>query len=218
MIMLLWVLNFAISWFNAWSCGRTWEGTKNKGGGAHFMNWMGAIMSAAGFTWCYLLVIATIGSVIENTPDESEPIPTNPEMYVSPEMMQAVMDLGYLVIIFPILGSGLAITIQSWRHFARRHSLGNGAVAGWNSFAQVHNMYSAVQHVPDVYGRLSGFFAGGSSRSSSDNKKGTIVILLVALAVLGGIMTTFAIIKVTARNYRQQEFLKQKYEELDQAA
>ena len=43
-------------------------------------------------------------------------------MLLSPEALQATLELGYMVIIFPILGSGLAITLATWRGLARRLS------------------------------------------------------------------------------------------------
>ena len=49
-IGFLWILNFGISWWNAYAVGVTWVETKNMGGYQRFMAWMGAIMSASGFT------------------------------------------------------------------------------------------------------------------------------------------------------------------------
>jgi hypothetical protein len=198
MIFVIFCVNFVISWFNAWGCGATWDSTKAKGGMAHFMNWMGAIMSASGFTWCYLVIVGFIGA---NVPaqwfaEEGEVVAG---MLLDPSMLQAFYDLGYIVIIFPILGSGLAITVASWRSFARRRTVGDGLVAGWNTFAQVHNTYSAIRHIPGVFDRLGGFFGGSSSSSSSDDSKGTIVILLVAVAVLGGVLTTYGILQSKRR-------------------
>jgi hypothetical protein len=165
---------------------------------AHFMTWMGAIMSACGFTWCYLVVIGFVGAVTPMTLIDEEA--EAGVMLLQAESLQAFFDLGYIVIIFPILGSGLAITVHSWRAFARRRSLGSGAVAGWNTFAQVHNTYRAAQAIPGVLDRLGGFFGkGGSGSSSGGTTGGLIVIVLVVVAVLGGILTTYAIIQSRRR-------------------
>src|SRR6266436_2256340 len=51
MLFLLLILNFAISWFNAWSVGRVWIESKMIGGLFRMTVWCGAIMSAFGFTW-----------------------------------------------------------------------------------------------------------------------------------------------------------------------
>jgi hypothetical protein len=194
MILVFFVVNLLISILNAWGVGRTWDSTKAKGGLAHFMTWMGAIMAACGFTWCYMVVFGFAATHITTTDDATGV--TSPLLDAA--SLQAFYDLGYLVIIFPILGSGLAITISSWRAFARRRSLGTGAVAGWNTFAQIHNTYRAVQAIPGVFERLGDFFGGKSSSSSGDGK-GKIVVILVAVAVLGGILTTYGIVQATRR-------------------
>jgi hypothetical protein len=202
MIVLLWFVNLAISWFNAWSVGTTWDSAKAKGGAAYFMNWMGAIMSASGFTWCYLVVLGLLGSV---TPMswfvEAEPGVEVVGTLLDQAALQAFADLGYLVIILPILGSGLAITVQTWRHFARkRHrTAGDYAITGWNTFAQVHNTYSAMRHIPGALDGVGSYFGGGSSSSSDGNNRGLIVIILVVLAVLGGCLTTFSIVQARRR-------------------
>lgn len=201
MILVFFFLNLLISIANAWGCGRTWDSTKAKGGGAHFMNWMGATMAASGFTWCYLVVIGFIATNIHHTDKVTKVV----KPYLDPVALQAFCDLGYLVIILPILGSGLAITVASWRAVARRRSAGNIAITGWNTFAQVHNMYTAAQAIPGVWERLGGFFGG---KSSSNDGKNKLVIALVAIAVLGGLLTTYAIVQGARRGALLSERLR----------
>jgi hypothetical protein len=215
LIFLIFILNAAISVFNAWGCGNTWDSTKAKGGVAHFMNWMGAIMSASGFTWCYLVVLGFVGAITPMSLFVDDPEVTG--MLLDETALQAFFDLGYLVIIFPILGSGLAITIQTWRGLARRRAAGQAgvgdyAITGWNTFAQVHNTYSAMRELPGVFDRLGGFFGGGSSSSSSSdndsNPAAAIVIVLVILAVCGGVLTTYSIIQARRRAVRLNDYLR----------
>lgn len=195
MIVLLWLLNFGISWFNAWGCGKTWTESKHVGGAPHFMNWMGAIMATCGFTWCYLLILGFGGATIPFEQDDGTSAPA-----LTMEQLQVFFDLGYLVIIGPILGSGLAITVHSWGVFWRRRTFGSGAVAGYNTFAQVHNMYQAASYVPQAASNVLDFFGGGSKSSSSSNDKGKgLVLILVVLAVAGGAITTYLIITKTAK-------------------
>lgn len=201
MIVILWFVNLAISWFNAWSVGTTWDSAKAKGGAAYFMNWMGAIMSASGFTWCYLVVLGLLGSVLPlSWFVEAEEGVEVVGYLLDTAALQAFADLGYLVIIFPILGSGLAITVQTWRGFARRRqrTAGDYAITGWNTFAQVSNMYSALRNVPGALDGVGSYFGGGSSSDSGD-KRGLAVVILVAVAVLGGILTTFTIVQARRR-------------------
>lgn len=189
MIVIFWFINAAISALNAWVCGRTWNETKHVGGFAHFMNWCTAIMSACGFTWCYLVIMFFLGSAFTHEVSEgvSEP-------YVTQEMLRVMFDLGYLVIYFPIVGTGLAMTIEAWAHFLRKRTLGNGAVVAWDTFAMIYNISSGLRYIPEASGRVGDFFKG----DHKDSHK-LIVVILVALALVGGILTTYWIVKATAK-------------------
>jgi hypothetical protein len=206
MMLLLWPLNFAISWFNAHVCGTTWDSAKIRGGAAYFMNWMGAVMSASGFTWCYLVVLGMLGSVVPKSlivhAAQGAPPVTGP--LLSEAQLQAFFDLGYLAIIFPILGSGLAITVQAWREIARKkaadRTAGDYVVAGWDTFAQVSNTYSAIREVPRAAGNLGDFFKGDSK-----DKGWLVVVFLFLMAFLGGIATTAGIISSRRRAVRDEE-------------
>jgi hypothetical protein len=191
MIVVIFVLNFAISWFNAWGCGKTWVETRANGGLPHFLNWCGAIMSASGFTWCYLVLASLVGGTIpfEHTVNGA----TVHAPYLSAQQMQAFADLGYLVVILPILGSGLAITLHSWGVMWRTRTFGSTATSAWNTFAMGENIYSAVSAVPNATRGLNSFF-------SDDDEGGSIILLLVAVCVLGGVLTTRAILRSTMRS------------------
>ena len=190
MIFVLVVLNFAISWFNAWSVGRSWAETAAAGGWVRLMSWAGAIMSACGFTWVYLVILGLIASGLGKLD----------RLYV-----EAMFSLGYLTIIVPIIVSGLLITVDSWAHFWRRRSLGSGAVAGWNSFAQVYNTYQAMSAIPQALSIVKEAFGG--RRRSSDSKTdpraamAAFAIALVIVAVIGGALTTTLIVRATTRRH-----------------
>lgn len=207
MIFFLWLLNLVISIFNAWGCGKTWNETRYIGGFLHLMNWMGAIMAACGFTWCYLVVFAVVGQVIPVTPEEGVEVAETVYL-LDAETAKIMFQLGYTVIILPVIGSGTMITLQSWAHFYRKRSFANAAVAGYNTLADVYNIYGAVRHMPGILDDLGGFFGSGSGGSSSssgkDSGKAAIVILLVAFAVLGGVITTYLIITSTARSHANE--------------
>lgn len=191
MIILLWILNFGISWLNAWGCGKSWNETKANGGIPHFMNWMGAIMSASGFTWCYMIFLALAGSVLTTKGPDGNPVPM-----LSPHELEAYCRLGYLVIILPILGSGLALTIHSWASFWREKNLGTFAEAAYNTFAEVYNLHSAIEHVPGAARGVIDFLFD----DENDEKGKTVVILLVAFALAGGILTTWGIVRSVAKS------------------
>lgn len=182
------LLNFGISWFNARSVGHSWADSKAIGGWPRLITWCAAIMSAAGFTWCYLIVLAMIAGATG---------------LLAFEYVRVALEVGYLIIFLPILGSGLGIWIDSlttaWR---RRDAVSIGA-AGWNTFAQVHNTYEAVSAIPGIFEHLGDVFEG----SDSDDVKGKallLVLLLVLLALCAGVFTTVAIVRTTARTYAHE--------------
>jgi hypothetical protein len=179
MLALLFVLNLVISIFNAWSCGRSWAEARIVGGWARFMAWMGATMSAVGFTWCYAVATCFVaGPGGFNT--------------LTPEQIQMVFELAYLAIIFPALGSGIAITVQSWVHFARERNWGNAGVAIWNSYAQVSNAMDAAQYVPGIWAKAS------KAWGDSKDKDKTLPFVLAAVVCCAGIVTTALIIRMVA--------------------
>lgn len=186
-LLLFFVLNFIISWFNAWSVGRSWAETKALGGLSRFMAWCGAVMSASGFTWCYLVLVCLIGGAI-------------PGKYHLPDKYaEAIFRIGYLIIILPVIGSGVAITIQSWAYFWKERNFKSGAVAGWNTFADIYNVYQACHAIPESFGFLKNLW---DSEDSDDDAKSKLFMLLVAAAILcvvGGCLTTAAIVRSTAK-------------------
>jgi len=199
MIILIWFINFGISWFNAWSCGRSWNETKHFGGFLHFMNWMGAVMSASGFTWCYLVIAVTLGGQIPMEQDDGTMAPA-----LTPEMIQATADLGFILIYFPIVGSGIVITVQAWAAAWKRRTALNMGVAAWDTFAMVYNIRQGFVHIPSMWGRLGDFFGSKGSSSSDSKSSQTIVVFIVIAVALAGILTTYAIITTVAGRVRQK--------------
>ena len=187
MIFLLWLINFVISWFNAWGCGKSWNETKTVGGFPHFLNWMGAIMAASGFTWCYMGIIAVIGANYQVEMDDG-----TYQAYLTMAQLQAFCDLGYMLIIGPILGSGLVITLHAWRVAWERRTIGNMGITAWDTFAMCYNVGNALHNVPRAGLNLADFFKG------DNDGKGKVIVLII-MAALGGIVTTYLIITSTAK-------------------
>jgi hypothetical protein len=185
--ILAWLLMFAMSAWNAYAVGRAWVETKVVGGWPRFMAWMGAIMSACGFSWCYLILLVLGAQAMEWLPDDA---------------VNAAIMLGYILIIPAILFSGLMIMLDSWRRAFRQGGILNYGIAAWNTYAQIHNTMSAVRTLPAALREVSNFFSDRDrdSRSSDDNRSTVIllVILLVALALIAGVLTTTVIIRLTA--------------------
>jgi hypothetical protein len=181
---LVWVLNFAISVWNAYAVGKVWVEARHAGGWHRFMCWMGAVMSASGFTWCYLSFLVLTASYFQ---------------WVTEEQAMACLNLGYILLIPFILFAGYAITLDSWVQAYRRGGFLNYGAAAWNTYASIHNTYSAWQNLGGAFTSLGNFFGGDRKRGRDSDGDGAggivIVILLVALALLGGVITTAVIIR-----------------------
>jgi hypothetical protein len=184
---LVWVLNFGISIWNAYAVGKVWVEARHAGGWHRFMCWMGAVMSACGFSWCYLTFLALTAHYFQ---------------WITNEQMMAMLNLGYVLLVPFILFSGYAITLDSWAQAYRRGGFLNYGTAAWNTYASIHNTYSAWRNMGDAFTSLGKFFGGDRKSSSDRNGDGAgaiiIVILLVALALLGGVITTAVIIRRVA--------------------
>lgn len=166
------VLNFGISFWNAYASGAVLTESRLIGGWTRFITWCGLVMSACGFTWVYLTIL-TMVAIAAN--------------WLTPDDAILMFKLGYLIIILPVLGSGLGIWAHSLAVAYRERSFGSMAVAGWNTFAQVHNTWEAARHAPNF---LNDVLNGFGKRRSSKNGGGIIILLLVILAVAGGAITT----------------------------
>jgi hypothetical protein len=193
-IGFVWALNFAISFWNARSVGVVWVETKQIGGFQRFMTWMGAVMSACGFTWCYLILLlvgAYYGQFALIKPDANGSITP----LLTLDAVQAGLSLGYLIIIPGILFSGLMIWIDSLVQAWRRRDLPSMGIAAWNTYAQIHNTYSAMRGIPEAVESISKFFFGGrDSRNSGKGALFLVLIFIVVMACISGILTTWGII------------------------
>jgi hypothetical protein len=192
MILLFICINLVISFLNAYGVGRTWKETKFVGGTAHFMNCMAGTMAAVGFSWCWLVVVAFLAG-----PDGLNKLPV--------KYVQGMFDLGYLAIIVPCVGSGTAITINTWAHFWRNRTVGNGALVVYNTGADLYNIYGAVQYAPSAWEHVLDMFKGSGSSSSSssddDDSSGALAAVAVGLcafALAAGVITTVLIVRTVA--------------------
>lgn len=193
-IIALLLFNFAISAINAVSVGMAWGEAHIVGGWQKIVTYSAAIMSAAGFTWCYLIIVALAALQFS---------------WLDEQTVQAMLSLGYLVIIFPILGSGIAIMINSWAYAWKNRNFSSIAIASYNTFAQGYNSFRAISMIPEAIKSV----VEGLSKSRSSDSKGTMGILLVILVVvvlIAGTLTTIAIIKWVGKKDQKKSFEKVK--------
>ena len=171
---LVLALNLWISWHNAKVIGLDWVESRYLGGWTRFMCWMGWLQSALGFTWCYVLILALFAHSAE---------------YINTATEQAAVNLGYVIIFPGLFISGTFIWIDSLVQAWRRRDLPSIATAAWNTFAEIHNAYSAIDGMGDALKSVGSLF----SDSDEDDVTGVAVvavIVIVLAALAGGFLTT----------------------------
>ena len=189
------VLNVLISIWNCYAVGTAWKDTMTLGGWFNkLVLWSAVIQSGVGFSMPILLGLA-YGSVTYLTTG-AEPTLTPAE---GAEMMQAIFSLWYVAVIFPILGSGLAIWAHSLRVAYQRRDFASIATAGWNTFAQIHNTVSAVRNLGGALGNVGELFGKGlGNKGDGKGKLVILIVLLVVVSLVGGFMIAFGLVRYFA--------------------
>ncbi len=183
LVFLFWILNLGISIWNAVAVGNAWVETKHAGGWQRFMAWMGAIMSASGFSWCYLILAVIVLGAFGK---------------LEVEDVEAALNLGYILIIPGVLFSGIMIGIDSWARAYRKRTVANFGVAGYNTFANMYNSYNAIKTFGGALDSVLDYFAKSKGK---DSQKAFLVILIVVVSLGSGILTTWLIVsKLAARD------------------
>ena len=179
LVIFILVLNFGISWWNARACGRAWAELQAVGGAVRVLVWCGATQSAIGFSMVFLLPITFAAHAID-------------PQTVTDGVVADIFDLWYVSIIIPALGTGLAITIESWIAAYRDRSLANLGVAAYNSFAQVHNTMGAVRGLGPALQSVGGLFTG---KGDARGKAIILVVVIVVFALTAGVVLTAVLIQ-----------------------
>ncbi|MGP0059753.1 MAG: hypothetical protein ACLPID_10750 [Beijerinckiaceae bacterium] len=186
LLFVILALNFGISWWNAYACGRAWVESKAVGGVVRVLVWCGAIQSAIGFSSVFLFPMIFAAHAF--FPD-----------YFTDDFLNGAVSLWYVTIIFPALGSGLIITIESWNAAYREHSLANLGVAAYNTFAQIHNTMRAIESFGPAWESIVKMFA--SVATSRGDAKGKVALLglmgaiaIAAIALCAGAVLTAVLI------------------------
>jgi hypothetical protein len=179
-------LNFGISWWNARTCGRAWEESKAVGGTIRVLVWCDAIQSAIGFSSVFLFPMIFLAHAF--FPD-----------YFTDDYLNGALSLWYITIIFPALGSGLIITIESWIAAYRNHSLANLGGAAYNTFAQGYNTMNAIRSLGPAFQSVAKMFASVAKGRGDAKGKAAILgvmiaVLVVALALSAGAILTAVLI------------------------
>ncbi len=209
LLIVVLTLNILISIWNCYAVGTAWKDTMSIGGGFNkLVLWSALIQSGVGFSMPVLITLAGIVRVFLTsgvnptlTPEEDQ------------QIMQGIFSLWYIAIIFPILGSGLAIWAHSLREAYRHRDFASIATAGWNTYAQISNTISAAETLGGAFGNVGELFSGVFSGDGDDDIKWKlliVVILIVVIALVSGFMVAFGLVRYFARQTqsRIEEYAK----------
>ena len=205
-LFLLLALNFAISWSNASYVGRYWSESKQVGGSFRVYMVTGYIMAIAGFTMVYGYILLLISPYIL------------PLLKVSQETILAVQslsaDLIYLFCVATIIPTGFYIWIRSLKTFFEEKTLSAGLTAGWNTFAQIHNVVNAAREAPNAFSRIVEALLGKGKKKNDKTIIVALAILILAVAIFGGYFTASYIMKKADREYDMFSELEATHPEL----
>lgn len=182
LLAFLLLLTLAISAWDSYVAGRAWYTSRG-------IAVCALIMGACGFIELWAALFGYVAFATGHLP---------------PHAFQVLMESVYLLIIIPVLGSGLAITAYSWVVAARSKSLIDYGVAGYNTVAQVSNIISAAQNMGPFFGDVLSFF---TSDSDSDETPGAaaLVLAILGLAIVVAFGTVYALwragVKAEARTF-----------------
>ena len=174
----VWVLNLAISFWNAYAVGNAWVEAKHAGGWRRFIAWMGAVMADIGFTWCTLLLIG---------------FGLNAAGILNDVSLELLLNAGYVIIVPILLFAGYAIMLDSWQRAYRERTLSSVGIASWNTFANTYNTYHAVQDWGSAFGKVMDGLSKGSK--GKDGAQLVLIVIILAISIGLGTMITYALIQ-----------------------
>lgn len=183
LIVLIWIVNCGISFWNAMMAGVVWVEFMAMGGWNRLLVWMVALMSGIGFSWCFLIVIVFgLHHWYPHLMDTSG--------------VKAALSLGYLLLVSGLLCAGFVIWLDSLAQAWRERDAPSIGAAAWNTYAQLHNTYEAIDGIPDAFREVASFFLDGVGSSDDEIGVAGVCILAVVVGAFGmGICTTVVLIK-----------------------
>jgi hypothetical protein len=148
------------------------------------MAWMGYFMASLGFSWDILVLVGMlVHSLGKITPDQAT----------------LFFQAGYVVLVPGFLFSGYAILFQSWANAYRNHSVVNMGVAAYNTYANVHNTFNAIDNFPKAFGSVFNTFSRGSGKGKANG----LILFVVVLCVLSGFIIAALIVHRVAASDTQ---------------
>ena len=184
MNLFIWCLNLGISIWNAYVTGKVWVEAKHARGLHRFMAWMGYLMASMGFSWEILVLVGILLQSLGK---------------ITPDQATLLFQAGYVLLVPGFLFSGYAIMFQSWANAYRNHSVVNMGVAAYNTYANIHNTFNAIDNFPKAFGSVLKSFTGGSGKSKANG----LILFVAVLCVLSGFIVAALIVHCVAASDTQ---------------
>lgn len=184
-IAILVIINTAISFWNARVCGLAWKDIPVMGTFTRLVLYSAATMSAIGFSSVVLIFSSVVLSLFLDAQQTALLLSWSSKLF-------------YVMVIVPVLGTGLIITLHSWISLWKERSWMNLATTSWNTFAQIKNSYNAYHSLGPALESVSDMFGAIMTSDGEDGSKAAVARLAVALvlvSIVGGVFITVLIIK-----------------------
>lgn len=183
MILFILTLNLIVSWFNAWSIGRSIAEVKAAGGIRKIVSWFVTAFSAYGFTWTYVCIVTFIIQIFFKS---------------QPKFSDIILSFGYLGIILSSIGLYLALALQLWAYFWKRSVFFTDAIFNLNIAGYIYEKYKTLSIIPiTIKNIIKSLMISGEDEAPLL----AIVITFIIITIFSGVLTTMCIIRSTVKNY-----------------
>ena len=141
-------------------------------------------MASLGFSWAILVLV---GMLLQSLGT------------ITPDQATLFLQAGYVLVVPGFLFSAYAIMFHSWANAYRNHSVVNMGVAAYNTYANVHNTFSAIDNFPKAFGSVFTSFSRGSGKSKANG----LILFVAVLCVLSGFVIAALIVHRVAASDTQ---------------
>lgn len=168
-IVMIFLVNPVIAFLNAKNVGYNWISIGNTTTWEKCVLVSGLVQSVIGYTIPVFGILLGIGYISH--------LLTNNQLFLS-------VDLMWISIIVPIVGTGIVITIQSVKDAIQDRSFGNIAIAVWNVGSTIENLF-------DLFSNFGGIIGDINKRSDDENGSGLLIVIsIVMIALCSGMVLT----------------------------
>ena len=196
-LILVLVLNLVISIWNCNIAGSAWKDTMAFGS---FMDKLvlkcAIVQSSIGFSLPILMILLYIGKIFLTFGDSPHITPQEAEIIVN-----KAFSFWYILVVLPLLGTGTIIWIYSLKEAWQKKDFFSISLAGWNTYAQIHNSISIINDIGGHFSSFSNFFSDAfdSKDSSGKEKLILLVVIIVFLSLISGILIACYLTKYFAK-------------------